>query len=343
MKLEHDTWELRLGHCLKSDGGTLFDLDPGAVDHTICDPPYSRHVHENHRSLKGGKGQDERELGFEHLDPLERHYCAQQFARLTRRWILVCCDLEGQHAWQADLEGGGAQHVRFGLWLKKGATPQITGDRPANAAECLEIAHAAKGRLRWNGGGSHAIWPVPIVNRNRRHTTEKPLALMEALVRDFTEPGDLVLDPFAGSATTGVACLRLGRRFLGWELSEECHADASKRLASTPQIPELFVPKAKRKRHKQAPLDLSHRPPMDVACEFCGAKLGTPCRSRSSMIPRPPHKRRLVDSANASSSDRKPRKNPLARTARDPDPDRPMAHAGAGRRGSKGARRGAAR
>lgn len=343
MKLEHGTWELRLGHCLRGDGGTLFDLEPGIVDHVICDPPYSRHVHENHRSMQGGRGRAERDLGFVSLDPLDRRYCSGEFARLTRRWILVCCDLEGQHAWEDDLKIGGAQHVRFGLWVKKGATPQITGDRPANAAEGIEIAHAAKGRLRWNGGGSHALWPIPIVTRNRRHTTEKPLALMEALVRDFTEPGDLVLDPFAGSGTTGVACLRLGRRFLGWELDPAHHAAACERLATTPQVPELFTPKAKRRRDKQAGLDLAHKPPLDVGCPFCGAKVGAPCRSRSSAVPRAPHKQRLIDSANASSSPRPARQNTVARSARDPAPDRAVDHAGTRARGRKGSRRRAAR
>lgn len=49
------------------------------------------------------------------------------------------------------------------------------------------------------------------------HPTQKPISLMQALVRDFTDPDDLILDPFAGSGTTGVACRRLGRRFIGWE------------------------------------------------------------------------------------------------------------------------------
>ena len=46
------------------------------------------------------------------------------------------------------------------------------------------------------------------------HPTTKPIALMIELVSLFTDPGDLILDPFAGSGTTGIAALRLGRRVI---------------------------------------------------------------------------------------------------------------------------------
>lgn len=79
--------------------------------------------------------------------------------------------------------------------------------------------------MRWNGGGLPGRCgptPCPIeTDRNatgaRVHTTQKPLELMLELVELFTDPGDLVLDPFCGSGTTGVACVRLGRRFIGIE------------------------------------------------------------------------------------------------------------------------------
>jgi site-specific DNA-methyltransferase (adenine-specific) len=51
------------------------------------------------------------------------------------------------------------------------------------------------------------------------------------LVWRFSRPGGLVLDPFAGSGTTGVACLRLGRRFIGCEINPETAAVARARLA----------------------------------------------------------------------------------------------------------------
>jgi site-specific DNA-methyltransferase (adenine-specific) len=71
------------------------------------------------------------------------------------------------------------------------------------------------------------------------HTTQKPEALMEALIRDFTDPGDLILDPFAGSGTTGVAAIRLGRRFIGWEKDPKYHAIALKRLTAAREQLEL--------------------------------------------------------------------------------------------------------
>ena len=62
------------------------------------------------------------------------------------------------------------------------------------------------------------------------HETQKPLPLMLELVELFTDPGDLVLDPFCGSGTTGVACIRLGRRFIGIEKDATYAAVARERL-----------------------------------------------------------------------------------------------------------------
>jgi len=64
---------------------------------------------------------------------------------------------------------------------------------------------------------------------------------MELLVRLFSNPGELLLDPFAGSGTTGVAALRLGRRFLGWEMNAEYAEIARRRLLAAREQLELDV------------------------------------------------------------------------------------------------------
>lgn len=228
------TVSLYLGDCRE----VLPSLD--RVDHVITDPPYSEHVHSKSRRggsdgvPKTGAGRTSpasfarvKHLGFDALTSDVREFCGQHFARLARRWTLVFSDVESTMLWRETLIDpayGKVEYVRTGAWLKRGATPQFTGDRPASGFEAITICHP-KGRKRWNGGGRHAIWEHAIVlNRNhddpRLHTTQKPEPLMRDLVLDFTDKGDVVLDAFAGSGTTGAACKRLGRKAILIEADE---------------------------------------------------------------------------------------------------------------------------
>jgi site-specific DNA-methyltransferase (adenine-specific) len=86
--------------------------------------------------------------------------------------------------------------------------------------------------MHWNGGGLPGFWSYVSKSREREwiHPTEKPLALMLKLVEQFSDEGETILDPFSGSASTGVAAIRLGRRFLGAELDPGYHAAALERL-----------------------------------------------------------------------------------------------------------------
>ncbi|HEX4936591.1 MAG TPA: DNA methyltransferase, partial [Gemmatimonadaceae bacterium] len=92
------------------------------------------------------------------------------------------------------------------MWVKPWAAPQFTGDRPGTGAEGIAIAHR-DGRKHWNGGGAVALWShgfaTDEVGVLRVHETQKPLRLMRQLVRLFSDPGEVILDPHAGSGTTG--------------------------------------------------------------------------------------------------------------------------------------------
>jgi site-specific DNA-methyltransferase (adenine-specific) len=68
--------------------------------------------------------------------------------------------------------------------------------------------------------------------RHGKHPTQKPVALIEQCLRASTSLGDRVFDPFAGSATTGVAAINLGRRFVGCEIDPKFARLGSKRLAA---------------------------------------------------------------------------------------------------------------
>jgi site-specific DNA-methyltransferase (adenine-specific) len=67
------------------------------------------------------------------------------------------------------------------------------------------------------------------------HPTQKPVALMEYLIRTYTNPGELVLDNTMGSGTTGVACMNTGRRFYGIERDENYFAICKERIAAAYQ------------------------------------------------------------------------------------------------------------
>ena len=67
----------------------------------------------------------------------------------------------------------------------------------------------------------------------RVHPTQKPSELLKWIVRDFSKENDIILDPFMGSGTTGVACKELGRNFIGIEIAEKYYEIAQKRIANT--------------------------------------------------------------------------------------------------------------
>ncbi len=234
----------------------LTTLEP--VAHCISDPPYSDYVHAKSRqgsrplsgSVSGGSFSSpsnfsrEKEFCFDALTAATRLDIAVQIQRLVARWTLLFSDVESSHLWRADLVAMGLDYCRTGAWIKIGATPQFTGDRPAVGFESITICHP-KGKKRWRGGGSHAVWTHPIVlNRShsdpRLHTTQKPEPLMVELVSLFTDPGETILDPFMGSGTTLAAAKRLGRKAIGIEMQEQ-YCETSARRLSQGALTEMFA------------------------------------------------------------------------------------------------------
>lgn len=250
------TWQLHLGDCLDPVTG-LASLADKSIDHLITDPPYSRDLYTRMRTNKGtglrpnGKpqcksdrdgGKGSREMASLKIGAVDdiMQPVAEQFRRLVSRWVVVFCDEEITHQWREAV--GVNWKIRTGVWVKTDPMPQVTGDRPAQGFEPAVIMHRP-GRKRWNGGGRPATWIGGTCKGAERadHPCPKPEWLMEQLIRDFTDPGDLILDPFAGSGTTGVAAIRLGRRFIGWERDPKYHTIAHKRLSATREQLGLFA------------------------------------------------------------------------------------------------------
>ncbi len=219
-----DGWEIRCGRWQ--------DSAPGSVDVVISDPPYDARTHAGGRTKTAGwrKRTLDRQAvvrgvkGFAPIDPADT---GPPLVARSLRWVVLFCSVEQLGLYQA---ASPDEWIRGGLYLKPNPQPQLSGDRPATPGDGVAIMHR-KGRKRWNGGGHSARWVAPPVQgKDRHHETQKPVALMLDLVRLFSEPGELVWDPYCGSGTTGVACLRLGRRFLGHEMQPHYAEIAAERL-----------------------------------------------------------------------------------------------------------------
>lgn len=293
--------DLHLSDALGAEG--LASLADDSVDVTIADPPFDVRAHAaaaESGNWRGGHRRIDRALPFGPFGQAEIEKCAEQIVRVTKRWIVLFVAERQIDLWARALEAAGARFVRLGVALRTNARPQMTGDRPAPGVDLALIAHRAGVRMHWNGGGKPGVWESPAARfdtgRVQLHPTQKPLHLMRALVQDFTDAGELVLDPFAGSGTTALACAQLGRHFIGWEREASYHAAALARLAcegftaaserAEPSTPCAGAPEPEPAEKASAGASkVSREKASEVSaarpCDYCGAPLRAGARSHA--------------------------------------------------------------
>jgi len=105
---------------------------------------------------------------------------------------------------------------------------------PPGARESVRDEDSCYGSLKYESTGSYDP-PLPnsmlkIKSTRGKHATEKPVALMEWILKYFSKEGDVVLDPTMGSGSTGVACKNMNRNFIGIEMNDEIFEVACERV-----------------------------------------------------------------------------------------------------------------
>jgi site-specific DNA-methyltransferase (adenine-specific) len=216
----------------------------GPVDHIITDPPYEDEMHAavgriNRIRCDGRQTVDD--LGFGGINT-DRAEVARLLVEASSGWAIIFCLAEGVRAWRDDLQACGAKWDTVLAWVKPDASPRFNGQGAARGFECAATVWCGKGYRRWNGGGRRGVFIHPVnAGRQGEHPTEKPLPLMMDLVGLYTQPGQTVLDAFAGSGTTGVACARLGRRFVGVERDQRWFDLSCRRIEAAYRQADLFL------------------------------------------------------------------------------------------------------
>ena len=258
------------GDCIE----VLKSLPENSVDLIFADPPYNLQLRNDLYRPNMTKvaavddGWDKFE-GFKEYDDF------------TRNWLSACrCVLkETGTIWVIgsyhNIYRVGAIMQDLGFWflndilfIKNNPMPNFRGVRFTNAHETMIWAQKKKGaKYTFNHQSMKALnddlqmrsdWYLPIatgkqrlrVNGKKAHSTQKPEALLYRVIMASSKPGDVVLDPFFGSGTTGAVAKKLGRNWIGIERDQKYITVAQKRIDAVPEADQeaLHVEKQKQER-----------------------------------------------------------------------------------------------
>ena len=264
------------GDCLEA----LKALPAKSVDLVFADPPYNL-------QLGGDLHRPDNSKVDAVDDDWDRFASFEEYDRFTRVWLAECRRVlkDDGALWVIGSYhnifrvGAALQDLGFWLlndviWRKTNPMPNFKGTRFANAHETMIWAAKSRGQRRYTFNYDalkvsnddlqmRSDWTLPLctgeerlkdADGNKAHPTQKPEALLHRVLLASTRPGDLVLDPFFGTGTTGAAAKRLGRRFIGIERDETYVAVARERIAKViPTAPENLAVTGSKKAEPRIP------------------------------------------------------------------------------------------
>lgn len=232
---------LKLGRWEK----VLADVARG--DCLMADPPYSERVHkghddganladkqEKHRKKNGvlDTTKPRRKISYAFWTPADVDAFIDSWAPRISGWFVCLSDSELCGVYRAAYERNGLTGFQPVPIVITGMTVRRSGDGPSSWAIYANVGRP-KSLCRW--GTLPGAYVGTVGQRERKAAAvagAKPLWAMRALVRDYTRPGDLVVDPCAGGATTLIAAAIEGRKAIGAEVDKKTFGIAQRRLAA---------------------------------------------------------------------------------------------------------------
>lgn len=132
------------------------------------------------------------------------------------------------------------KQIRLIEWIKTNPVPLNSKTNYLTNAREIAVLGVKGGKPTFHSEYDKGIYEYPICHdKGRFHPTQKPVELMKALINKHSNEGDLVLDCFAGSASTAIGCIETKRNFTGCEISSEYYIKSIERLKEYEDIIEL--------------------------------------------------------------------------------------------------------
>lgn len=254
--------QILAGDCIELMNG----LPEASVDLIFADPPYNL-------QLKGDLHRPNNSLVDAVDDAWDQFDSFAAYDKFTRAWLAAAKRLlkPGGAIWVigsyhnifrvgAELQTQGFWILNDVVWRKSNPMPNFRGKRFTNAHETMIWASKDEGaKYTFNyealkelneGIQMRSDWVLPICNGGERlkndqgdkaHPTQKPESLLHRVLVGSTNPGDVVLDPFFGTGTTGAVAKALGREYIGIEREEAYRVVAEKRLAKVRKFDKASI------------------------------------------------------------------------------------------------------
>lgn len=221
-----------MSYTLLNQDCTTLEFDE--LDHLIVDPPYSEYTHSNAITQENGRDSNfvSNDFGFEEISGGLMTYLAKYAAKASG-YSLIFSDDKSLPAWYRELERQGCRVIRLIPWIRW-SSPCIVKGRPPSMTEYVILVLGPGGSETFSGPGNFSHFDAKCLRGSDKHKTEKPLDLMLQIIEMFTKPDARVYDPCMGAGTTGLACLVLGRKFLGVEKDRENFERAEGRFQGGP-------------------------------------------------------------------------------------------------------------
>lgn len=245
------------GSCIE----VLKTLPDRSVDLVFADPPYNL-------QLQNDLWRPNMTLVDAVDDEWDKFGSFEEYDRFTKLWLIECRRVlkDTGTIWVIGSYhniyriGSIMQEIGFWflndvIWIRTNPMPQFRGVRFTNAHETLLWCKKSRDQKKYtfnyhvmklfnDGKQMRSDWYLPIcngaerlrVNGEKLHSTQKPEALLYRVILSSSEPGDIVLDPFFGTGTSGVVAKRLGRRYIGIEKEERYVNAALARLESVEAV-----------------------------------------------------------------------------------------------------------